>query len=349
MTAQGGHIPAERLRPGSPTVQWPPVPDLAGALTLGLLKQVEKANTLPADAVATLQLEQLMWLTEFAHKSTQYYRRVLGQVSGGKVNRSDFRSFWHAIPTVSIADLKKNRLQFAANAVPKQYGAVTTLRSVMPDGVTVRLKSTPVPNLIEKAVQIAMMRAYGWDFGGKLAMSGPAKTASVRNVHHWGLPIKTGQMMQMSAGASMADWLERLDAFRPDYLVLPAAEIVQLRSALDSADRAHGLKEALIVGSTAHRIADLETVTIRRLVTIPGIGAIAAEQPEGRGYWLQPTATLCELLDAEGGPVPPGAAGRLVVTPLHNFAMPILRLDLGITATRTSDADAPGPATIAFS
>ena len=36
-----------------------------------------------------------------------------------------------------------------------------------------------------------------------------------------------------------------------------------------------------------------------------------------------------EVLDADGAPCPPGAVGRVVVTSLHNFAMPLLRYELG--------------------
>jgi phenylacetate-CoA ligase len=38
---------------------------------------------------------------------------------------------------------------------------------------------------------------------------------------------------------------------------------------------------------------------------------------------------LVEVLDDSGAPCAPGQAGRVVVTPLHNFAMPLLRYELG--------------------
>ncbi|MCG8506462.1 MAG: hypothetical protein MI755_17795 [Sphingomonadales bacterium] len=349
LTTVAGQIAAETLRPGSPTVQWPPVPDLAGALVLGVLRQIEAANTLPADTLAARQQDQLERLTDFAHKSTQHYRNVLAQAARGKVNRSDFWSFWRTIPTVSTADLNKNRLRFTAGKLPKQHGAVTARRVGMPDGSTLRLKTTPIPDLIEKTIQITMMRACGWEFDGKLAMSGDAKIASPRISPHWGMPFKTGPMLRMPADASAAVWRERLGAFRPDYLVLPASKFALLRPLLEGADRPDGLKEVLVVGAASHEITEVEGLRVRRFVTLTGVGAIAAERPDGGEYQLQPAATLCELLAAGGEPVAPGVAGRVVLTPLHNFAMPILRLDLGITATQTSAPGAPGPATIAFS
>ena len=36
-----------------------------------------------------------------------------------------------------------------------------------------------------------------------------------------------------------------------------------------------------------------------------------------------------EILDADDKPCPPGSIGRVIVTPLHNFAMPLIRYELG--------------------
>jgi phenylacetate-CoA ligase len=38
---------------------------------------------------------------------------------------------------------------------------------------------------------------------------------------------------------------------------------------------------------------------------------------------------LVEVLDERGAPCPPGKIGRVVVTALHNFAMPLIRYELG--------------------
>jgi phenylacetate-CoA ligase len=37
---------------------------------------------------------------------------------------------------------------------------------------------------------------------------------------------------------------------------------------------------------------------------------------------------LVEILDAQGRPCRPGEIGRVVATPLHNVAMPLLRYEL---------------------
>ncbi|MGH7185727.1 MAG: phenylacetate--CoA ligase family protein, partial [Pseudomonadota bacterium] len=61
-------------------------------------------------------------------------------------------------------------------------------------------------------------------------------------------------------------------------------------------------------------------------------GYIALQCPESERYHIQAEGMLVEILDSEGLPCPPGACGRVVVTPLHNFAMPLLRYELGDVA-----------------
>lgn len=57
-------------------------------------------------------------------------------------------------------------------------------------------------------------------------------------------------------------------------------------------------------------------------------GRVAAECREGRLHVFAFNNHV-EVLDAKGRPVLPGEEGRLVITPLHNRTMPLLRYDIG--------------------
>jgi phenylacetate-CoA ligase len=58
-------------------------------------------------------------------------------------------------------------------------------------------------------------------------------------------------------------------------------------------------------------------------------GYIALQCPDSENYHIQSECALVEILDAEGVPCQAGEIGRVVVTPLHNFATPLLRYDIG--------------------
>jgi phenylacetate-CoA ligase len=58
-------------------------------------------------------------------------------------------------------------------------------------------------------------------------------------------------------------------------------------------------------------------------------GIIALQCREGGRYHAQSETIFLELLGEDGAPCRPGETGRVVVTDLHNFVMPLIRYDIG--------------------
>ena len=59
------------------------------------------------------------------------------------------------------------------------------------------------------------------------------------------------------------------------------------------------------------------------------LGNIALQCPEHEHYHVQSESVLVEVLDERGKPCAPGETGRLVLTSLHNFALPLVRYEIG--------------------
>jgi phenylacetate-CoA ligase len=59
------------------------------------------------------------------------------------------------------------------------------------------------------------------------------------------------------------------------------------------------------------------------------LGGIALQCPDHVHYHVQSESVLVEVLDDDGNPCRPGEVGRIVVTDLHNFAMPLIRYEVG--------------------
>src|SRR3546814_16158281 len=62
-------------------------------------------------------------------------------------------------------------------------------------------------------------------------------------------------------------------------------------------------------------------------------GYFALQAPGHDHYLVQAEVVLLEVLRADGSPCEPGETGRVVVTPLTNYAMPLLRYEIGDFAT----------------
>jgi phenylacetate-CoA ligase len=58
-------------------------------------------------------------------------------------------------------------------------------------------------------------------------------------------------------------------------------------------------------------------------------GYLALQCPLSGHYHVQSETVLVEVLDEVGRACRPGETGAVVVTPLQNFAMPLLRYSLG--------------------
>ena len=56
---------------------------------------------------------------------------------------------------------------------------------------------------------------------------------------------------------------------------------------------------------------------------------MAVQCPETEQYHVQAESVLVEVIDDDGRWCEPGEIGRVVVTTLHNFAMPLIRYDIG--------------------
>jgi phenylacetate-CoA ligase len=106
----------------------------------------------------------------------------------------------------------------------------------------------------------------------------------------------------------------------------------------------HHCREHRIAIPTVHSVWTLSEVVdpaLRRLcrevLDVPIIdnysssetGYIALQCPAHEHLHVQSETMLVEVIDAGGQPCGPGETGRVLITPLHNFATPLLRYEIG--------------------
>ncbi len=70
-------------------------------------------------------------------------------------------------------------------------------------------------------------------------------------------------------------------------------------------------------------------VPVTDLYSSREVGYMALQCPEKEHYHVQAEGVLVEVIDDHGRTCAPGEVGKVVVTPLHNFAMPLLRYEIG--------------------
>jgi phenylacetate-CoA ligase len=136
------------------------------------------------------------------------------------------------------------------------------------------------------------------------------------------------------------EWLERV---RPDYVMTYPYLLAEIATHAIEKKSALKLKGFLSSGETLDqwarsRIAEAFGCASIDLYAAREIGQIAFECPEADGYHVCAEAVLLELLDDSDRPVEPGEYGRVVVTPLYNYAMPLIRYDVDDYAQLSGEA-----------
>lgn len=314
-------------------IGWPGIPSDPGAHLAALLFQLERSQWLPAEQLRERQLEQLRALLRHAKATVPFHARTLRELD---VDRLDWAAF-HALPTLSRTDLQAGFDALKSSALPPGHGAVVQGQSSGSTGMPVRFLQTAVTQLFWNALTL---REHLWqqrDFSGKLA----AIRIKVKEGRwpDWGLPaaalFKTGPGATLNVSTDVAkqlDWLARED---PDYLITHASNLHALAElSMKRSVRLPRLRQARSY-SEALRPDLRETVRAAWGVEVADgysceeAGYIALQCPQHEHYHVQSENLLVEILDEDGRPCGPGETGRVVLTPLHNFAMPLLRYELG--------------------
>ena len=78
-----------------------------------------------------------------------------------------------------------------------------------------------------------------------------------------------------------------------------------------------------------HAVQEAWGVPLVDIYSTREIGYIALQCPDHNHYHVQSEHVLVEILDEDGQPCAPGEVGKLLVTSLHNLAMPLIRYDIG--------------------
>lgn len=126
-------------------------------------------------------------------------------------------------------------------------------------------------------------------------------------------------------------WLQE---HNPDYLLSLASNVKGLAEfSLEKGIKLPKLREVRTFGEVVspelrQRCFDAWGVKVSDMYSAEEIGYMALQCPEHEHYHVQSEGVLVEVLDENNRACGPGEIGRVVITPLHNFAMPLIRYEI---------------------
>lgn len=291
-------------------------------------------------AIANYHGQRLRDIAAYAKRSSPFYATALDDFVSG---RGFDQKAWSTIPIIdrrAIATAAAE-MRVPLARLPKDAGEIRTAAT---SGTT----GQPLQILINKLADIfsqVKYRAYFADWGistNKTVLTVRLPKSQERS--------KLGQLTTKPLpGAPGVEFtlfsldidrvLEAATECQPDYLraypgVVHASAVAARRSG-----RAVTFDLIMTVGETLHDdvrafIEETFKCRVADAYAAEEFGLIGYACPRCNNYHLTHEGLFVELLDDEGAPVRIGETGRIVVTSLYNYAMPLIRYETGDYATR---------------
>jgi len=330
------------IRSFIPEICWPAVPSGQGMALLSLLFQLEHSQWWPAEEHLRRQAAQLRLLIDHANRTVPFYRdRPIATTIDPLQLLSEE---WLAAPILTRRDVQEAGEALLSREVPESHGAVSEVFTSGSTGKPIRALRTELWRLFWSAFTVRDHLWHRRDFAGTLAViresgAGKAPYPNGELADNWGR--STAEVFSTGPSASLnimtpidrqLEWLERQN---PDYLLTHPSIAARLAaSCIREGIRLGKLRQVETISESLHpRVRDLCReawgVPVVDLYSAREAGYVALQCPSTENYHVQAEGILVEVLDKTGRPCGPGETGVVVVTPLHNFAMPLIRYELG--------------------
>lgn len=318
-------------------VVWPAIAPPAGAALLGLLFQLDRSQWLPAAQLATAQFGQLSVLAEFLWANSTFHRdrfSAAGWRPGAVLDAGQ----WARLPILERATVQRERALLTVDKALELHGRPLQYTTTGSLGMPVQGLANDLTHLLNSALT---MRDHLWqqrDLSAKFAAIRTKSQSGPRPA--WG-PVEsaafvTGPGTVLDIASEIDAQLDWLVAEQPGYLLTHPSN---LRSLLirgrERGVRLASLRQVSTFGEMLpvdlRKLAqDVWQVPLSDVYSSEEFGNIALQCPDHpEHYHVQAENLLVEVVDDDGKACAPGEVGRVLVSTLHNFVMPLLRYEIG--------------------
>lgn len=334
------------VRSSIPGMVWPGIPPGSGATLLAMQHQLDETQWWSAEEIQAQQFRQLDRVLRHAREHVPFHAGRLA-AAGHDAGRPMTLDAFRALPFMTRNDVRTAGEALRSRVIPKAHAPVVAGETSGSTGTPIRHFGTRLSQFYWHAFAL---RDHLWHRREARAKLGVIRRGAKEAVHpNWGPPVaavfETGPCASLDIATdidSQVDWLARE---QPDYLLTNAYNLYWLaRRSLERGIRPPALRQARTFGGTFPDDARevVQQAWNARLVdiyTTEEAGYIALQCPDHEHYHVQAEGVIVEVVDEQGAPCAPGEIGKVVVTTLQNFAMPLIRYEIGDYA----EAGAPCP------
>ena len=316
-----------------------------------------KAESYTPAQVQAFQDNVLRDLIVFVNRNVPFYRERLSGVVGpdGRVNLTA----WDRLPILTQSEVRRFHKSLQPGSLPANHGQRLRYMSSGSGGISIPYYRSALSEVAHAAAEYRQFHRFGLDPGSDLARiraydsalarfrPAPADPDRPAWTPAWFGTGTRGAVKNLTVFTPIARQLDWLRGLGSVYLnTFPSNAYGLARHVRRHGGSVPAIKAVLSAGEplgehVREAVREVFGCDCIDLYSSAECGILACDCPGGDSLHLQPEITRFEILDDAGRPVGPGRYGRLVVTPLYNFAMPLIRYDTG-DLVRLSDRCACG-------
>ena len=309
-----------------------------GTRTMRCLQELESSQWWPRDKILELQNQRLRRLLEHAYLTVPYYRRIFGErdIKPSDIGCSEDLA---KLPVLTKRLIRNNFNDMVSPGFPRRQ---IITRST--GGST----GEPLVFYMSKDDRInwnfaASFRGYAWagyEMGDKCLGVGQVTpydsiwdriSGSVRYFFERTVWLDAS----MISTETMPGFARKMYNFQPKFMRGYPSAIYLLARFIEKAGQYKIKPRAIFTGAEVlydyqrelfSKVFECETYSHYSAFELH---PIAVECPTHSGYHITAENVIIEIVNDEGETVPAGGEGRILITNLHNYAMPFIRYDIG--------------------
>ena len=304
-----------------------------------------KSDTYSAKNLTLFQDNVLKDLLPFVAKHVPFYRERLAPVLHGD---SSFNpKGWTKLPILAAEDLRNHFEAFRPTKLPASHGGIARYVSSGSTGKATAFYRSALSEVAQNAAHYRSYHAFNFDAQRNLAMIRafdsalarsrpvPADRSKIPWAAEWFAGGPTGFIRPLTVFTPVAKQVEWLRGLGKIYLnTFPSNALAIARYVARNPKTKPQLLTILTAGEpltdeTRRQCAEHLGCSCIDIYSSAECGLIAIDCPVGEVMHIQSELCRAEILDRNDKPAREGAWGRLIVTPLYNFAMPLIRYDTG--------------------
>ncbi|MBC8337419.1 MAG: phenylacetate--CoA ligase family protein [Rhodospirillales bacterium] len=318
------------------------VPSARGRAMLSILHQYGIIERWSPEKILSSQFGKIGKLLAHASNKVPYYQTVVkecGIADPANVTPEE----WARLPFLDRSKIQAAGKDLHSLIIPPGHGRAHAIYTSGTTGRPVRVLRTDLSNLYWSATTLRDHLWHRRNFKGKLAVmrnaaKGKDPYPDGSRSQTWGASsnvFKTGPAVSLNLNCTPAEQVEWLQRENPDYLMTHPTNLYRLASyCLENGIRLEKLRETLTISEMLRpEVRDACRaawgVGVSDIYSGRDVGYLALQCPDHEHYHVQAEGLYLEVLSQDGTPCAPGETGRVVVTPLDNFAMPLIRYDIG--------------------